>query len=44
MISKLELRKFGNFNELFVEQLFDVCMTYNKEIVCLSFFSIDFGI
>ncbi|KAH9506121.1 Serine/threonine-protein phosphatase 2A regulatory subunit B'' subunit gamma [Dermatophagoides farinae] len=40
MISKLELRKFGNFNELFVEQLFDVCMTYNKEIDFKTFIDI----
>ncbi|XP_075677864.1 serine/threonine-protein phosphatase 2A regulatory subunit B'' subunit gamma-like [Dermatophagoides pteronyssinus] len=40
MISKLEFLKFGNFNELFVEQLFDVCMTYNKEIDFKTFIDI----
>ncbi|KAH9400556.1 Serine/threonine-protein phosphatase 2A regulatory subunit B'' subunit gamma [Tyrophagus putrescentiae] len=33
MLSKSEFLKYGNFTEAFVDRLFEVCMTYNREIV-----------
>ncbi|UXI17274.1 fork head domain transcription factor slp2-like [Sarcoptes scabiei] len=40
LISKTEFKKFGNFNEYFVEQLFNVRITYNQEIDFKTFIDI----
>lgn len=37
MLSKAEFLKYGNFTEAFVDRLFEVCMTYNREIVSIDF-------
>ena len=37
MLSRNEFKKYGNLTDTFVDRLFEVCITYNKEIVSFAF-------
>ncbi|CAG2120320.1 unnamed protein product, partial [Medioppia subpectinata] len=40
MLSKTELMKYGNLTNLFIERVFDVCITYDREIDFKTFVDI----